>query len=260
MLAFAPSSARADDDAEYRDLIQRALVEYQGGRWEESRSLFERAHALSPNARTLRGIALASFEMRDYVRCVTALRGALDSNARKLDATQRKQAQKLLTQAEGYIAHRTVALTPATARVTVDGEDAQFSEGKLLLNPGKHELMAEAPGYQPQRLSIIAHSGSQGALEMQLAPAIAAGSIAQVAPPTAEQTARQGLGSNHDHVATAETEPAPNEPVTKRWWFWTGIGAVVLGGTAVALGVALGGDDGGRAPYYEGNGGSLQGP
>src|SRR5689334_12571935 len=104
--------ARADEDAEYQDLINRALVEYQGGRWEESRSLFERAHAHKPSARTLRGIALASFEMRDYVRCVIALRGALASEERALDPTQRKQAQDLLAQAEDYVAHRTLALSP----------------------------------------------------------------------------------------------------------------------------------------------------
>lgn len=83
---------------------------------------------------------------------------------------------------------------------------------------------------------------------------------AAAAVPTPEETAQQAASTENNDVTSTEGEPAASKPITKQWWFWTGIGAVVVGGTAVALAVALGGDDGGREPYYEGNGGSLQGP
>jgi tetratricopeptide (TPR) repeat protein len=83
---------------------------------------------------------------------------------------------------------------------------------------------------------------------------------AAAAVPTPEETAQQAAAPESSDVTSTEGEPAASKPVTKQWWFWTGIGAVVVGGTAVALAVALGADDGGREPYYEGNGGSLQGP
>jgi tetratricopeptide (TPR) repeat protein len=83
---------------------------------------------------------------------------------------------------------------------------------------------------------------------------------AAAAVPTPEETAQQAPAAEDNEIGATEGEPAASKPVTKQWWFWTGIGAVVVGGTAVALAVALGGDDGGREPYYEGNGGSLQGP
>jgi hypothetical protein len=34
-------------------------------------------------------------------------------------------------------------------------------------------------------------------------------------------------------------EPATEKPFYRRWWFWTAVGVVVVGGAAVAIGVAL---------------------
>ncbi len=44
-------------------------------------------------------------------------------------------------------------------------------------------------------------------------------------------------GSNSDAVATVEAD-SNNEPITKKWWFWTAIGVVVVGGAAAGVAVA----------------------
>ena len=62
--ATAQPSARAST-TEYEAMITDGLAEFQAQRYAEARALFERAHALSPNARTLRGIGMVAFEMRD---------------------------------------------------------------------------------------------------------------------------------------------------------------------------------------------------
>lgn len=86
---------------------------------------------------------------------------------------------------------------------------------------------------------------------------------APVAPialaPTPAETAERAPASADDPAYT-EGDGAGGAPVTEQWWFWTGVGAVVLGGAAAALAVALGGDETEREPFYEGNGGSLRGP
>lgn len=82
--------------------------------------------------------------------------------------------------------------------------------------------------------------------------------IAIAIAPTPAETAEQAPSAPHEPAYTeADSKSAP---VTEKWWFWTGIGAVVLGGTAVALAVALSGDETEREPFYEGNGGTLPGP
>ena len=58
------------EDPAYRRLIKEGLAEYEARHFDEARSLFQRAHDLNPNARTHRGIGMASFELRDYVSAV----------------------------------------------------------------------------------------------------------------------------------------------------------------------------------------------
>ena len=92
-----------------------------------------------------------------------------------------------------------------------------------------------------------------------IAPASATADAPHAAPTPAETaaTTQGGELTDGDQALTrADEGPA----LTERWWFWTGIGAVVLGGAAVAVVIATGGDDASRAAPYEGNGGSLRGP
>jgi len=71
-----------------------------------------------------------------------------------------------------------------------------------------------APAAQP----AATEAESSGAAALPPAAAVAPASdplgIAQSAPPS---------------------EPQPGSPVYKRWWFWTGIGAVVAGGVVTAI-------------------------
>ena len=56
-------------------LIGDAVAEYDAGHFQEARALFRQAHEKSPTARTLRGIGMCSFELRDYVEAARALGG-----------------------------------------------------------------------------------------------------------------------------------------------------------------------------------------
>ena len=72
------SAARAaDDDTPVSVLIGDAVAEYDAGHFQEARALFRQAHDKSPTARTLRGIGMCSFEMRDYVEAARALGASL---------------------------------------------------------------------------------------------------------------------------------------------------------------------------------------
>lgn len=61
IFCIGPAQSQSSKKNEYADFIERALVEYNAGynagRWDEARILFERAHEIDPNARTLRGMS-----------------------------------------------------------------------------------------------------------------------------------------------------------------------------------------------------------
>jgi hypothetical protein len=43
-----------------------------------------------------------------------------------------------------------------------------------------------------------------------------------------------------------------------KWWFWTGVGAAVIGGSVLALVLANGSSQ--PQPLYQGSAGSVRGP
>ena len=116
-LLFAPASVRAQDaidpvataeSPEYAAAIDAALSEFQARRWPEARAHFRRAHALSPNARTLRGIGMASYEMADYAAAYEALEGALTNTTRPLTEDQHTQVLTLRDRALALIGRFTI--------------------------------------------------------------------------------------------------------------------------------------------------------
>ena len=83
--AAAPATRESAESRQYTSLLEEAVSEYDARRYEEARALFRKAHDISPNARTLRGIGMASFELREYVEALRALEGALAASV-ALDA------------------------------------------------------------------------------------------------------------------------------------------------------------------------------
>src|SRR6476619_7744765 len=121
--ASAPVRA-ADEDTPVSVLIGDAVAEYDAGHYQEARALFKQAHAKSPTARTLRGIGMCSFEMRDDVEAARALGASLREQRRPLTAEQKRHAEALLNRANTFVGRFTVKFKPESASLFVDGHPA----------------------------------------------------------------------------------------------------------------------------------------
>jgi hypothetical protein len=231
----AAQSAR--DEAAYKDLVEQALNEFKHRNWPEARVLFMRAHELNPNARTLRGMGIVSFEMRDYLNAATNLKAALDDRRQPLTDAQRKECEALLTRARTFVGVYTLKLDPGDAHVLLDGNEVtRDEEGHLLVPFGDHTLSARAPGRQETSTRLNVQGGERGEIALSLpadvpAPAVVAGAAvapvaAQAAPPP---------------VAPPAASPAPKD--SERGFVghglkytWVALGAsAAFGATAVAL-------------------------
>lgn len=146
--AQAPSPSAADGDeppARYQELVDRALAESAAGRWDEARATFREAHALFPNARTLRGIGVVAFEVRDYVDTVRNLRLALAEPRRALTDEQRREAEGLLQRALSLVARYDTSALPDDATIVVDGQPTKVDERhELLVSVGEHTVEVHA--------------------------------------------------------------------------------------------------------------------
>jgi hypothetical protein len=156
--------ARADEPGEEKEaapaaaLIAEAIAEYEAARFEEARVLFRRAQDQSPSARTLRGIGMASFEVRDYVEAVRTLAAALREERHALTPEQRRHVDGLLARAEAFVGRFTLVLPQSDASVTVDdGPVRREADGTLLLQFGRHVIVTRCTACvsAPRQLEVL---------------------------------------------------------------------------------------------------------
>jgi tetratricopeptide (TPR) repeat protein len=223
LIASGVRAQERSEPPEYREVVRCALQQFDQGRYAEAGALFERAHQLFPNARTLWGLGLVAFEDRDYVGAVMHLEASLTDARRPLAAAQRTQAEKALKESWEFVAGYQLHLEPSTANLRVDGNPAQMARDLLLMNPGSHELVVDAPQYRQVTRRIEARSGERSDLSVEL-----------------ELETEPGQAATEARHAPLELEARPTAPAPARsgppmWLAYTlvGTGGALLAGALV---------------------------
>jgi hypothetical protein len=167
-----PAMPRDSAEArQYNALVDEAASEFDARRYEEARALYKRAHEISPNARTLRGIGMSSFELREYVEALRALEASLVNKRKPLTSTQRQEVQGMVDRSRSAVGRFIVTLSPKDAQLKVDGAAAVLEEdGSLLLSFGRHLLTAEAPGKAPANREVNVIGGERQEVAFALGP------------------------------------------------------------------------------------------
>jgi hypothetical protein len=248
----APASAPSPTEPPgYRAAIDEAVAEYAAGRYPEARALFMRAHTLQPSARTLRGLGMAEFELRNYVEATRLLQQALSSTVRALDGELRTATQALLARAQGFVGRYALALTPPELQLKVNSVPAaREPDGSLMLSIGDHALYAEAQGYVPISHTLRVNGGENTTLNITLERAPAPVAVAPVATP------EQPVAPAPARVTpTSPTQPRDEDDsgsVFSSPWFWT-VAAVVVIGAGVGVTLLVLSEEPGVEPTYGGS-------
>ena len=163
------AEAEAEDDSQYQGLLEEAVSEYNAGRYAEARALFLRAHELEPSARTLRGVGMAAFEMREYVEALRSLEAALAFEERPLTEDQRAHVEGLIRRTVAFVGRYRVELSPESAELFVDDAPVDLEEDRVvLLNLGRHTFEARCPGCSTVRRQVRVHGGENETLTFDL--------------------------------------------------------------------------------------------
>ena len=170
---FSVNSVAAEDanrgSPEYKEAIRKVLQEYELGNWAEAKVFFSDAHALFPNARTLRGLALTSYALRDYVQAISYFEQSLANQVQPLSQQLQDGAREYLQQAKRFVARVTLRVEPGSAAIRIDDVAVKpASDGSVQLNPGQHELVATAPGYEPLTRRWNVEAGARSELSLTL--------------------------------------------------------------------------------------------
>jgi hypothetical protein len=207
--AAGPSSQSLDDEKQARGLYERAEKSFDLGKFAEALGEYQSAYEAKPLPGFLFNIAQCYRNMGNFERARFFFRRylALDphaSNRRRVDELIAEMTKQLDAQgAEAPTA------PPAVAPPTVPGTTPPAVPGATPIAGEPRPVEALASGAPP------------------------ASSSAEILPPTSAASAPSASVS-----VVARTAPSVAEarrPVWKRWWFWTGVGAVVAGGVVAAF-------------------------
>lgn len=242
-----PGQARAQaqvapETEHYRDLIARALEEYNAARYEEARALFLQAHALRPSARTFRGLGMTEFELRHYAQALRLIALAQADQRHPLTDEQRREVSAVAERANAFVGHYHVALQPTGAALTIDGTPVD-NPNELTLDIGAHTLQATAEGHVPESLNLDVQGAEDVTLNIQLT------AMTPEALPalTAEPADLQPSAANSPVTLSSESAPIvqpgaaaqpsdrqsfPARPVVG--WVSLGVGVVGVAGALIA--------------------------
>jgi hypothetical protein len=226
----APSRANDPNVAQARDAFLLGADLAKGAQWAEALAAFERSASLHPHALTTYDIGVCERALGHYTRARDRFAAAL------------------------------VETGVAGVREAGRGEPPPAQEFDLLLDPGTHVLTLSRTGYSDILLNRTFGPGARTplVLELERLPAtlhVAAnvdatvvtvnGSDVGSAPVDVSRPAgsyrvvvkKEGFVTYEAQVAVRAGEEmnlratmAEDRALTKKWWFWTGIAAVVVGG------------------------------
>jgi len=234
-LMASTGSAQAPADQQYERAVADGLAAFRGGQFAKARELFERAHLLRPNARTLRALGLSAVELKRYTQARAELEAARSDTRQPLTAAQRDELNQMLTWMQHALATVQLRVEPAHAQVLVDGEPT--SAAQLVLEPGSHTFRVTADGYEAVDHAMELAAAENRSLELVLTRSPV------VVPPIAPAPVAQSSPAFVRPDVAPPPSPARTPTVFGRWWFWTAVGAVVVGGTVTAVALASSGDD-----------------
>lgn len=240
MLSVASTRAAAEDttdakvEAEYQQLINDALSEYDRGSWEESAALFRRAHELIPSARTLRGLGLTAYEARRYPDSIRYLTDALTDTRHALTPKQKEDIEATLDRARLFVGYLELQVEPAGTTVMINGQDARpDASGTVITDVGWMDIEARAEGYETLAKRIRVNAGDHQTLDLKLTrtPPPQAAVVAAPAPKPALVEPRVDAAP-----LPATTQPAADSDSPYTTWKWVTAGAAIAAlGTGAAL-------------------------
>lgn len=224
ILLLTPTAVEAQAEAQAQAAFLRGQQLAEARQFALALEQYREASRLAPESPApLLGIGL----------CLTELgqnREALDMLDRYLDRGRnpqsRRQAQSAIDRVVRPLGIGTISLTvtPSNATVTVDGREIpSYRFSRIRVNSGSHSLIARLRGHADAQREVRLRAGQTVSVSLNLSRG-ATPVASDVSPPP---------------PVGAEPTPVERRSVARQWWFWTVVGAVVVG-SGLAVGLTLG--------------------
>ncbi len=242
LVAVAPPlwAQPVNDVTAARDLFREGAKQAEAGQWEAARDHFARSLRYKRAALTLYNLGIAQQETGHLVDGIESFRAFLALPAEPATQAYVEPVRAVIAQLEARLVEVDLDVRPKGLRgllLRLDGREVRPAAGPQKLDPGRHEILAVAPGFFDLRLTTSVVEGTRATVAVALVPA---------APPPAPRLglpialAATGLalfaggevafGVGAHQASTASTTSARNLELA---------GNVVAGAGALAAGAAV---------------------
>jgi hypothetical protein len=271
--APAPGSSEFKRD-EGRRHFEQGVALYEEGNHLGALAEFQAAYDTAPASTILFNIGLTQKALFRYTEAIETLqRYMVDGvNDGKLTPERFAQVRQLIDEMKSLLAPVTFVLVPPAAKLTIDGRPTVVPSDRVVqLAAGTHVAEVNAEGHEPQRRQFTVAAGVGVTQEIRLAQIVRTGKVRVTSSEPNTRVTVDGkdrgftplelelAAGGHQLDARSEgfeplrsevmlaagqernldlemRRPPPSErPVYKKWWFWTGLGTALAGGTAAVF-------------------------
>jgi tetratricopeptide (TPR) repeat protein len=239
-LCLAASSAFAQDRA--RDAqadFQRGVAEMDAHRYPSALDALESSYRLYPSPVALYNLALVHREMGHVQRAIEAFERYLAEGAARVPADRAASVRDTLGQLRAQLARVGLTVTPTPFTTTVDGRECDLPNGELVLDPGDHVVVVTSAGRRPWREELHLSAGQHVTRALTLDPDVASPVVTPPAVVVSQTPAAPLPNPVTPHPRDDQAAPS----IVTRWWFWTGVGALVAGGVIAGVVIATSGTE-----------------
>jgi hypothetical protein len=207
-VVLAPGRARAasDDEKHARALYERAEKSFDVGKFSDALADYQAAYEAKPLPGFLFNIAQCYRNMGDFERARFFFRRYLAVDPR---APNRRKVEELISE--------------MTKQLEAQQKDQKAAGATAPPAPTSSSVGTSAPPAASPPAVEETPAASPPAVIPPPAPA---------PPLTPEVEASPGIGPP---IVTTTPAAPEKKPLSHRWWFWTGLGAVVVGGAVAAF-------------------------
>lgn len=205
--------------------------------WASAVHRFESSFALEKKVSTAFNIVVAYERLGAWAAAARAAEEFFSIADKERHADQWEQAMHVQSEASGRVAQVRLEITPADARVTVDGELVEGAFGaKLWLDPGEHEFVIQSSGFVEQRFRWMLEGGVVAARVVVLEANALADEAVEDPPTDRLHIERAGgqrvVGAGHRPSGSTTASVEPQRRVLA---YVGGTGALVAVGAGLGL-------------------------
>lgn len=243
---------------------------YEEGDYEAALAKFQASAELRGVPVVYFNIAQTLRALFRYAEAIAMYRRYLEEGGDRITAARRREVRRTIEQLRRRLAPVTLLVEPAGTEIRIDGRLVGTAplDDVLVLSAGRRRMELSADGYLPIRDDLEVAGGEPRTIRLRLARRETAGTVTITSAPREAAVRIDGLEVGAapvsrrlpagGHVVEADADgyetyrasidladrqelalhlvlDEDTDPITSRWWFWAGAGALVVGATVAVV-------------------------